>query len=66
MSTGGKVSLKSSSNTNAKNKADGTEADASTAGIGAAVAINAVDITNRASTGNATVIAQTGLTIEAG
>ena len=64
-STGGTVALRSSSNTDAKKtKADGTEADASTVGIGAAVAINDVNITNRASTGVATVNAQ-ALDVEA-
>jgi hypothetical protein len=66
-STSGKVSLRSSANTDAKKtKADGTTADASTAGIAAAVAINDIHITNRASTGQATVTAANGLTVEAG
>ena len=55
-STGGAVSLTSSANTDAaKTSADGSGTDASTVGVGAAVAINSVDITNRATTGTATV-----------
>ena len=64
-STSGKVKLRSSANSDArKTKADGTAVDASSVGIAAAVAINDVDITNRASTGTATVNAR-GLVVEA-
>src|SRR5262249_33203840 len=64
-STGGYVRLRSSANTDAKKtKADGTEVGASSVGVGAAVAVNDVDITNKASTGNAIVNAH-GLDVEA-
>ncbi|HEX5279640.1 MAG TPA: hypothetical protein VFW28_06150 [Micropepsaceae bacterium] len=64
-STGGKVKVRSSANTDArKTKADGTAVDASSVGIGAAVAINDIDITNKASTGTAT-ISSLGLDVEA-
>jgi len=60
----GAVTLRTSANTDASAKAKGDTAVDGSVGVGAGVAINSVDVTNRASTGSATINA-TGLDVEA-
>ena len=60
----GKVTLKTSANTDAIAKAKGDTAVDGSVGVGAGVAINHVDLTNRASAGAATINAS-GLDVQA-
>jgi hypothetical protein len=63
-STGGPVKLLASANTDAAALTDGTATGESATGVGVAVSLNVVLITNRATTGTATVNAQ-GLLVQA-
>jgi hypothetical protein len=63
-SDSGAVTLKTSANTDASAKGKGDTATDASVGIGAGVAVNSVDITNRASTGSAT-INSVGLDVQA-
>ena len=58
------LTLKTSANTDAVAKARATPPSTRASGVGAGIAINSVDVTNRASTGDATIGA-TGLDVEA-
>ena len=60
----GKVALASSANTDATAKGDGKATEAGTVGVGAAVAVNKVDIVNLATTSNA-VVSSVGLEVKA-
>ena len=60
----GAVTLKTSANTDVSSKAKGDTAVDASVGVGAGVAINSVDVTNRASTGTATIDG-TGLEVSA-
>ena len=64
ISAGGALTLRSSANTDVKAIAKGDTAADASVGVGAGVAINKVDIVNRATTRNASV-SSAGLTVEA-
>ena len=63
--TGGNISLATSANTDALGKGDGSSATSASVGIGAGVVINLVNITNKATTGSATING-TSLSVTAG
>ena len=66
ITAGGAVMVKAESDTDAKATADGSAKDASSAGIAAAVAVNFVNITDKASIGLGVELIANGLTVSAG
>ncbi len=66
ITAGGAVMVKAESDTDAKATADGSAKDAGSAGIAAAVAVNFVNITDKASIGLGVQLIANGLTVSAG
>ena len=65
VTAGGAVDIHSSANTDATADADGKATGGSSAGVGAAVAINVGNVTNEAFVGTAATVAATGLSVRA-
>lgn len=65
LTAGGAVVLRASQNADAISSADGTAVHATSAGIGAAVAISVIDLVNRAGLGQNTTVVANGFTASA-
>ena len=64
ITSGGALTIRSRSNVDGAATADGSAVGAGSFGVGAAVAVNTVDVVNQARLGNGTVTAADGLTVE--